>query len=419
MTEDTTSPRWGNTTKLIVAFSLIALLSLLIWQFKYIIGPVLFAFLLSFLLRPIARWMTKRLHFSWRAAATVIYVLLFLILIGLITWGGFSLVKPLQNFTEFLQNVVGDMPGFINDLSSKTIVLGNFTFDFSRLNLSNILTELQGTITQLLGKIGVLLGNIASGAASTVTWTFFTILISYFISAESNTVSTGFMGLRIPRYQSDIEKMGKHLARIWNSFLRGQLTVFLITVAFYSLMLALLGVRYFFALALLAGLARFVPYVGPVVAWTTYFIVGLVQGTTIFGLQPLPYALIIVGLAWVTDIIMDNFVSPRIMSESIGVHPAVVLLAVIIAAKLLGFIGMLLAAPVVATLKLLITYAMKKLFDMDPWEDIAEPVPVEPLSKVFSRWFKKIGTILKKIGHSFVKMFNSLKNKKSNLKKGE
>ena len=155
-----------------------------------------------------------------------------------------------------------------------------------------------------------------------------------------------------------------------------------------------LGVKYFFLLALLAGLARFVPYVGPFVAWTTYRLVALFQQNH-FNLLPFPYALIVVGCAWVSDIVIDNFVSPRVMSNALKVHPAAVLVMVLVSASLFGFIGVLLSAPVLASLKLLLTYVSRKLMDVDPWEGIETYPKPEPFTVIISRFraklFKKVG----------------------------
>lgn len=410
LSEDNSTPQWSNTTKLIVTFTLVAIIAYLIYRFQFILGPLLFAFILAYLLHPIAGWLNKKVHLPWRVAATIIYLLIFLILIGLLTWGGFSLVQPLQNLISFLQKLVQDLPGFITDISKSSVLIGPFTLDLSRLNLTDLWSQLQGVISPLLTKIGILLGNIASGAASIVTWTFFTLIIAYFIDVESSGVRANMIKLRAPRYQQDVERMGKHLSRIWNAFLRGQLIIFTITVAFYSLMLSVLGVHYFFGLALLAGLARFVPYVGPLVAWTTYGLVALFQGSTIFGLLPLPYALIVVGCALVSDTIIDNFVSPRIMSESLDIHPAGVLVMVIISAKLIGFVGVLLAAPVLASLKLFFNYVIRKLMDQDPWENMNTSTASSPPVFSFKKIFEHFIHLLIKIRDLIVKVFQAFKN---------
>jgi len=393
-------PQWNNTTKLIVALVLVVLVGFLIWKFQFILGPLLFAIILAYLLYPVAGFLHKKVHLPWRAAATILYLLIFLILIGLLTWGGISLVEPLQNLVTFLQKLVTDLPKTIADLTSQVWMIGPFSVNLSNLNATQLWTDLQGILSPILSSIGTLLGNIASGAVSTITWTAFTLLVSYFFSVESRGTRSNLIKFTIPRYEYDFEMMKVYLSNIWGAFLRGQLVIFVLTYFIYAILLAALGERYFLALAVLAGLARFVPYVGPFVAWTTYGLVALFQGTTIFGLLPFPYALLIVGSAIVVDVIMDNFVSPRIMSSALSVHPAAVLVMVIVSAKLIGFIGVLVAAPVLASLKLFLHYISRKMTDLDPWEDMALPVPPpsikdtlrerwQELSKRISGWFLK------------------------------
>lgn len=405
------TPPWSSTTKLVVTFVLVAILAYLLYQFQYILGPLLFAFFLAYLLHPVAVFLQKKAHFPWRLAATLIYLLLFLILIGLLTWGGISLVEPLQNLTAFLQKTLNDLPTFLNDLTKQPLMIGSYALDLSRLNLTDLLTQLQGVISPLLSNLGTLLGNIASGAASTVTWTFFTILIAYFIDVESSGMRGNLIKLRVPKYQEDISRMSSYLGRVWNAYLRGQLSVFLITIVVYTILLSVMGLRYSIGLAMLAGLARFVPYVGPFVAWTTYGLVAIFQGTTLFGLTPLAYALIIVGIALVTDVIMDNFVSPRIMSSSLNVHPAGVLVMVLVMARLVGFIGVLLSAPLLASFKLLLTYVFRKLMDMDPWTDMPADSAESPAGINFAKIKDGLVSIWKSIAAFFQKLFKNRKVK--------
>ena len=90
------------------------------------------------------------------------------------------------------------------------------------------------------------------------------------------------ISIHVPVYSDDLRKFGRYLGGIWNAFLRGQLTIILITICVYMVVLSVLGVHYAIGLALLAGLARFVPYVGPLVAWTSYGLVAFFQGIDIF-----------------------------------------------------------------------------------------------------------------------------------------
>jgi predicted PurR-regulated permease PerM len=413
MDEEHNSPLWGNTAKLTVTLVLVAIIAFLMFYFKNFIGPLIFAFLLSYLIHPVVGFLNTRVKMPWRAASTILYLLIFATLFGLLTWGGFSLVQPFQSLLAFLQRMLTDVPGFFSDLTSHPLVIGTITLDLSKLHNPGLWTQLQSAITPALNKLGTLLGDIASGAASIVTMTIFTIVISYFITVESTGVRSDLFIVKIPKYQDDIERLTRHTSRIWNSYVRGQLMVLTITVVFYTILLSALGVNYAFALALLAGLARFVPYVGPFVAWTTYGLVALFQGATVFGLLPFPYALVVVGCALVTDVIMDNFVSPRIMSDALGVHPAVVLISVLVGAKLLGFVGVLVAAPFVATLKMLFNYVFKKLTDQDPWEDVKIVAAPVPIRRLIVRWYLRVVEFIRKVVPFFKKLFSPKKNRLS------
>ena len=375
------SPPWGNTTKLIVSLALLAILAGLLIRFQYIWGPLLVAIILAYLIHPVANFIKKRLHFSWRLAVLVPYLLLVVVLLGLLTWGGISLVEQIQNLVIFLQNFVENLPALMESITAKPVTIGPFVLDFGRLDFSNLWTQVQGIVEPALSKAGSLVGTLASGAASTVTWSLFSLIISFFLLAESGGFRDRMILLPIPHYAEDFKRLGHELSRIWNAFLRGQLIMFTITVLLYTVLLGALGLRYFVGLALLAGFARFVPYVGPWITWITYGLVAFFQGPTLFGMPPGYYVLVAVGIPLLTDSILDNFVSTRIMADALKVHPAAVLIAVLVAASLFGLVGVLLSAPVLASAKLLTGYIGRKLMDMDPWEGYSTTAGTRPESK--------------------------------------
>ena len=153
----------------------------------------------------------------------------------------------------------------------------------------------------------------------------------------------------------------------------------LLTLIIYTVLFWILGVRYAFILACGAALTQLVPYIGSFIAWAAVGLVTLFQGTTIFGMQPLPYTILVVVLAFLIDKFKDGFIQPKFMAETLKVHPAAVMAAALICARTMGFLGIFLAAPLVATLKLAGRYILRKLRDEDPWEGIqtvAEPLPI-------------------------------------------
>jgi len=339
--------------------------------------------------------MNHKLHVSWRGSVTVLYLILLVILIGSITIGGLTVVEQVQNLIRFLTKALEKLPEYINTMVENPFQIGPFTLDLSLLDVNNLGQQILGVVEPVLSKAGTSVVTVASSAASFIGWIFFILLISYFILAESG----GFrlISFSIPGYADDMQRIGIQLGRVWNAFLRGQITIVLITILVYTILLGSLGVKYYFGLALLAGLARFVPYVGPFIAWTSYGLVSYFQGSTFFGISPLIYAGVVVGTAWLIDLFMDNYVTPRLMSDALRVHPAAVMVSALVAFNLLGVIGVVLAAPVLATLKLFMNYIFAKMFDRNPWENMDTISPPLPITQTFHEYTGKLPVILKKV----------------------
>ena len=374
-----TSPPWGMNAKLIVSLTIIASVAWLLLKVQNLLGPLLIAFTLIYLFYPLASLLHRYLRLPWRLAVTVIYLLVVIILVGLLTLGGLALFEQIQNLVNFLQQAVVSLPKTLNDLSSQTFAIGPYQFQLARLDWTAVSNQIIGAVQPLFGQATGLLGTVASGAANLFAWTILIMLISYFFLAEMAGSTSQIISIHVPGYEADFKRLGLELGRVWNAFLRGQLILIGMTFVIYSIMLGAWGVRFYVGLALLASLAKFIPYIGPLFAWTTYFLVAALGGNPPFGLTPVAYGGLVVATAVLVDWVFDNFVTPRIMAEALKVHPAGVLLAALVGLSILGLVGVIFAAPVLATLKLFYTYATRKLFDLDPWEGMEiAPRPETP-----------------------------------------
>jgi predicted PurR-regulated permease PerM len=386
------SPRWGAMAKLVVTLTLVVILGALLVRFKFVIGPVLMAFILAYLLLPLASLMSKKTPLSWAMAVNLIYLVFVLILLALLTWGGAALVGQVQNLITAIQNYTTQLPVFIESLSHKVYVLGPFRFDFSTIDWQTIGQQILSYVEPALGKLGGLVGTLAGSAASTLGWTAFVVVISYFFLLESGGFRARIIQVDIPGYAEDIRRLSQKLGHIWNAFLRGQIIIFFSKVIAYTVFMSILGVHYAFGVALIAGFASFLPYIGPAINWIVLGLVTFFQGSNPFGLSPLAYSIITIIIALVIDQVFDNLVAPRIMASTLKVHPAFVLIAAIIAANLIGILGIIIAAPLLATLQLIGRYTMRKLLDKNPWppeEDILQPPHVPKWLRKIRAWWRK------------------------------
>jgi predicted PurR-regulated permease PerM len=392
-TQTSASPRWTSTTKLVISLTVVVIIGALLVRFQNVIVPVLMAFMMSYLLHPLAAWMSRKTRMSWRMAVNVIYLVIVLLLVAILTVGGVGLVQQIQNLITTIQTNIDQLPAFIESLSGKVYEIGPFTLDLSQSDWSSIGQQALGYVQPALGELGGLVGTLAGSAASTIGWLAFIVLVSYFFLLESGGLRSRIIQFEIPGYAGDMKRLGQELGRIWNAFLRGQLIIFFSTVIVYTIVLTLLGVKYAFGLALIAGFANFLPYIGPAINWIVLGLVTYFQGSTIFGLSPLAYMGVVMGVAVVIDQIFNSLVVPRIMAEKLKVHPAFVLIAAIIAASLLGVVGVILAAPLLATLQLFGVYIFRKMLDKDPWppQEIAPETGRKPsLWKRFLGWLQSL-----------------------------
>jgi len=368
------SPKWSSTFKMVIGITIAGLLMAMLIYFRSIIGPLILAFILIYLLHPLAAFLNTHSRLSWRASVNVIYIILLILLITSSTLTGLAAVQQIQSLINNIEGfVVNELPNLIDKLSGQIIIIGPYRIDLSQFtDLSQLGNQVINALQSLIGRAGTLAGTLASATASTIGWGFFVLIISYFVLADAGKVPSALDYINIPGYSHDIQKMSSALGRIWNAFLRGQLTIVILVILSYTVLLSILGVRYAFAIAILAGLARFVPYVGPLITYIVLGLVTLFQGGNYFNLVPIYYTLLTIVLSILMDQIYDSLVSPRIMGRSLGVHPAAVLVVAIIAANLIGLIGLVLAAPVLASVSLVGRYTVRKMFDRDPWADMKE-----------------------------------------------
>ncbi len=399
----TISPPWGRTTKLVVALSLLALFVFMLARFQYLIPPVVIAFIVAYLLYPVSSFLHKRLHFHWRLSVGLVYLVVILGLVALLTWGGFNLIGQLQNLVDFIDVAIRNIPQFLKDIENQPLILGPFIFAVPQLDLTSIVNDVVSLIQPVLARVGNIFTAIASGAINLLTWTFFSILISFFVLSETGGQRSKMIQVNIPGFESDFQRIRHELGHIWNAFLRGQLLIVFLAFLIYLILLGGLGLNFFFGLALMAALARFIPWIGPLIVYITMALVAYFQTWNPFSLPPILYAGFVVLASYIIDQIIDQLIQPRFMADALKLHPAAILVAALIGLNLFGFIGLLLAAPILATIILALDYIMKKMADEDPWagfETLLPPKMNSPIIQALKKSGHKLHDFYKKVFHT-------------------
>ncbi len=213
---------------------------------------------------------------------------------------------------------------------------------FGEDDLNKIFTEVTRQLGQAAGQLGGSVIPVVSGVASTLLSLIIVVFLTLYLLAEPRKYEEGAISLfpiwYRPRVRFIIDRIDFTL-RLW---LQGQLLLMVFAGFVTWLGLAILGLNQALALGVLAGLFSFVPNFGPIAALVPSLVVGLVQSPQHIGW----IILIIYG----TSFLQSQLIAPLLFKESLNLPPVMVLIGQIFAAVFFGFLGIMLAVPMIAIL---------------------------------------------------------------------
>ena len=140
------TPKWSNTTKLIVGLALFSIFAFLFYRFQSLLGPLLITFITAYLMYSPASWLMNRLHINWRLSVAIVFIVILLIIFGLLTWGGLALVEQGQSLVGFLQKAIVNLPTTIQNFLNTPLTIGPFEFDLLSFNLDPIGSEITAAV---------------------------------------------------------------------------------------------------------------------------------------------------------------------------------------------------------------------------------------------------------------------------------
>jgi len=374
--------KWGPTTKRTVVVIILVLLALVIYRFRAVIPALVISFLAAFILDPIVDFLTDRVGLSRGLGTALVFLVLIAALLGVLA----APVTVVPSIVRAVRSLQFDVIGFISDIGdflSEPVDIRGYTLDLSDVyqELSAMLTSFVGSVTQ--GTIDLVL-QIASGAV----WLIFVLMMTFYLLRDADRLIEQLDRLAPPGYREDFVRLREKITDVWNAFLRGQLVMGLLMVVITTAVCMAVGLPYAVVLGLTAGVTEFVPSLGPIIALIPAVLVALFRGSTFLPLGNFWFAVLVVGLYIIIQQVEGNLLLPRVMGGSLRLHPVVVLIGIIVGGSLAGILGMLLAAPVLATLRVLGRYVFYRLYDRDPFAEMEEEEP-PPKPGLFQRLGRK------------------------------
>jgi predicted PurR-regulated permease PerM len=340
----------ARTARVLITVLLFALGLGFLYAARETLFAFLFAIFFAYLVSPLVSSLEKVLHGRGRAIAVIYLLLLSLVVLVFVSTGprigreGARLIQSLPALAQLSTGQIAEQLGEEHGWNSRVVDL-----------VRNYLASHSHEIGKLAQDVGLWIADVAKEA-----WLLVVVpLLSIFFLHDGRAFGEVLLGLVASRPQREfLQGVLSDLNQMLAHFIRAQLILAALTLGMYSSVLAIMRMPYALVLGTLAGILEFIPVVGPLAAGVIIVVVAL--------LTTFPHWIVLIVFLGVWRIIQDYINSPRIMGQSVELHPLAAIFGVMAGGEIAGILGVFLSIPVMASLRIVFRrwrlYAEKKKF---------------------------------------------------------
>lgn len=352
-----------------------ALAIYLLRAFSIVIPPLIIAIIIAFILSPIANGIQRRLRIPRILAILLSYIIGILVVAAfpsiIIPW----IASEFSNLNLDLQRILIT----IEDTLGRQYQIAGIKLDTTLL-LDQLVAGLQGLIEPIVGQTL----NLVVSVISSIVWLIFIIVVSFYLIKDAPQLSQWVQKHIPPLYLQDYEWLRNEINQIWSAFFRGQLMLALVVALIFTSLGYVLGLPFALAMGILAGLLEFLPSIGHGIWMTMAALLAYFIGSTWLPIPNWVFMLIIIGFHLFFQQFDLNYLIPRIIGSRLHLPPLVVILGIVSGAILAGVLGIPLAAPSIASARVIGGYIYANLFDLE-WPPVSAAQPLPPPNP---RWWK-------------------------------
>lgn len=355
---------------------------LLFWSFALILAiafavilgdvlmPFVIGFVIAYFLDPVADRLERLGMARWQAAA--------LILLAFITAIVLMMILILPSLGDQLAGFSQNVPGYVAALQAKVESLSG---TWIGKMLGPRLAEIQRSLGQYLGQgVSFVTGFLASlwtgsrAILGVFGFILITPVVAFYMLLDWDRMVAMVDGW-VPRaHVGTVRGLAREIDRAVAGFIRGQSLVCLILGLIYAGGLIIVGLNFGFLIGLGAGLISFIPFVGSIVGFILAMIVALFQFWPEWHML-----LAVAGVFAVGQFIEGNILSPKLVGNSVGLHPVWLMFALFVAGAFFGFFGLLVAVPVAAAIGVLVRFALRRYLESPLYTSKSPHAPELPI----------------------------------------
>src|SRR5258708_102015 len=311
-----------------------------------ILRPFILAGIFAYIFNPVVNFFTHKVKLPRTLVILIIYAVLLTGIIYLSTLLTQRIITESSDITLYVNSIyksariqIEGLPDWIRPTAVDALI--------SARRLTN-------------GQTGSFAPLVPQAVERLIGFIIFLFSAFYFLK-DGESFFRKFLSYVPSDYKIDVEVLFRKINSVLSGYLRGQIFLIFLMTIWTFIALAILGVRFSLLIAVFSGFAEIVPVIGPILAAALAVLVVMVTGHSNFGLQPIQAAFIVIAIYFVLRHVEDYFIIPQIMGKITKLPPFVIFFAVISGGHLWGILGLILAVPLPAVIRLFLEFSMDQI----------------------------------------------------------
>ena len=318
-------------------------------EFITVISPIFIGLIIAWLLDPLVKFLQgKKIP---RILACIFAYLLFIAILSLI------IVLLIPALGSQVKDFIGNIPGLVSEfkgfLNGVVIDLNNaFDYDFTSL-INQLYHSIETFGVSLSTRIPEMAINFITALFNGGVSFFLGLMIGFYMLFDFDKLSRNFLNFLPKRFRGGATELVVRLNESLRSYVQGILLVMTLVFITQAIGLTLSGLQAPLVFAFFCALTDIIPYFGPYIGAIPIVIVG-------FMMDPVVGICCVISIV-VVQLLENNFYQPLIMGHTMKLHPVTIMIGLLIFQHFFGIIGMIVATPVIAALKIILTFINEKI----------------------------------------------------------
>jgi len=320
----------------------VLLLCLLIYAVRSVFIYIIISVLLAYFMYGPVRWL-RNLRVPRGLAILLVFTGIVVLIGGLVALIAPVLYREASQFAKDIPALLSDVEARLNAALERAYPGGGQRIAFNEAVLQAV-ENLRENLPQALQSSFAFVSKTINSSITFLLGLILIPLMCYYFLVDAEKFKNSFKKLFPHTYNERIEATFSMMNVMLGNYVRSQLTLSLIMAVLVTAGLSVIGVKYAVLLGLIAGFAELIPMIGPVIGFFPAALIALAG-------SPVNLLLVVVLYAGL-HLLENNVLVPRIMGKNMDLHPLTVIVAMMIGAQVLGFLGILIALPATAAGKI-------------------------------------------------------------------